>query len=72
MAVCSDSVHGLSSTLREDKGGSLTMSGGPVQPEAVTGMRLENELIQWASEMTVCADTMADIFPARQIASSQR
>lgn len=48
------------------------MSGGPVQPEAVTGMRLENELIQWASEMTVCADTMADIFPARQIASSQR
>jgi hypothetical protein len=42
------------------------------RPEAVTGMRLENELIQWASEMTVCADTMADIFPAHLIASNRR
>ena len=28
MAVCSNSVHGSSSTLREDKAGSVTMSGG--------------------------------------------
>jgi len=38
----------------------------------VTEMRLENELIQWVSEMTVCADTMADIFPAYQIGSNRR
>jgi hypothetical protein len=37
-----------------------------------TGVRLENELIQWASEMTVFADTMADISPAHQIVSNQR
>jgi len=35
-------------------------------------MRLENGLLQWASEMTVCADTMADIFPAHQSASNRR
>lgn len=45
---------------------------GRERPEAVGGMRLEKELIQWASEMTVRADTMADIFPAHQIASSRR
>jgi hypothetical protein len=28
MAVSSNSVHGSSSTLREDKGGSVTMAGG--------------------------------------------
>ena len=47
-------------------------STGNNRPEAVTGMRLENELIQWVSKLTVCADTMADIFPAHQIASSRR
>lgn len=39
---------------------------GKKGPEAVAEMHLENELIPWASEMTVCADTMADIFPAHQ------
>jgi len=36
MAICSNSVHGLSSTLREDKGGSVTGSGGRIRPEAIT------------------------------------
>jgi hypothetical protein len=36
---------------------------GRKRPEVFTGMRLENELIQWASEMTVYAGTLADIFP---------
>jgi hypothetical protein len=31
MAVSRNSVHGSSSTLREDKGGSVTMAGGGYQ-----------------------------------------
>ena len=34
-----------------------------IRPEAVTGMGLENELIQWASEMAVCADRWLISFP---------
>lgn len=51
MAVCNISVHGLSSTLREDKGGSVTVRGGrlPTQSSLLGVYELRGDPSKWFS-----------------------